>query len=102
MDSLYLDYSLYLQYYCLKPLPRCLEHFHEIGLNSLSLSQTFVYLEQKFRSRCNDSLPISNFLLACSAMQISYRVSYFTFKEIYFDYSMVIEKDVCCNKKSNK
>ena len=35
-----------------------------------------LYLEQTFWSYCNYSLPISNFVLACSVIQVSYRVSY--------------------------
>ena len=35
-----------------------------------------LYLEQKFRSRFKYSLPISNFLVACSMIQVNYRISY--------------------------
>ena len=34
-----------------------------------------LYLEQKFRSRFKYSLPISNFLVACSMIQGDYRIS---------------------------
>ena len=68
-------------YLCLKHLSWSFEHFHQIHLNFLSLSRTSLsgtslYLEQTFWSYCNYSLPISNFVLACSVIQVSYRVSY--------------------------
>ena len=66
---------------CLEHLSWSFEHFHQIHLNFLSLSRTSLsgtslYLEQTFWSYCNYSLPISNFVLACSVIQVSYRVSY--------------------------
>ena len=45
-------------------------------LSWTSLSETFLYLKQKFRSRFKYSLPISNFLVACSMIQVNYRISY--------------------------
>ena len=74
MDSI--STTLYLEL-----LPRSLEHFHRIHLNFLSLSRTFLswtslYLKQKFQSCCNYSLPISNFWLGFSVIQVSYRISY--------------------------
>ena len=81
VDSLYLDYPLSPT--CLYPelLSWSIEYFHQIHLNLLSiyrtsLYQTSLYLEQTFWSHCNYSLLISNFLLACSVIQVSYRVSY--------------------------
>ena len=81
VDSLYLDYPLSRKFLYPKLLPWSLEHFHHIHLNFIflswtSLSWTSLYLKQSFRSRCNYFLPISNFLLACSVIQVSYRVIY--------------------------
>ena len=51
------------------------------------LSQISLYLEQQFLSRCNYSVPISNFLLACSVIQVSYRVSFaITAKPPWFEH----------------
>ena len=52
-----------------------LEHFYQIHRNIIS--SHFIlnfYLEQKFRYRCNYFLPVSNFLLARSVIQVSYKV----------------------------
>ena len=44
-------------------------------------------LKKKLWSRLNYSLPISNFLLACSVIQVSYRVSYEnTIESFHFEY----------------
>ena len=44
-------------------------------------------LKKRLWSRLNYSLPISNFLLACSVIQVSYRVSYEnTIESFHFEY----------------
>ena len=77
----YLDYSLSRTSLFLELLPPSYEHFHQMRINFLSLSwsslsKTFLYLEQKFRSCCNYFRPILNFLLACSVIQVSWRVNH--------------------------
>ena len=39
-----------------------------------STTRTFLYFKQKYRPCCSNFLPISNFLLACFAIQVSYRL----------------------------
>lgn len=43
------------------------------SLSRTSLSGTSLYLQQIFRSRWNYSFPVSNFLHACSIIQVSYK-----------------------------
>ena len=72
VNSLYLNYALYLT-------SLCLEHFLQIHHNFLSLSRPSSsqnHLEWNIRFPCGYSLPILNLLLACSVIQVGHRVSY--------------------------